>query len=112
MEMEEKKLRGPARLQAEIAVRYGSQGEMLEGKGEDISERGIGFTGEKVFFPGATLDIEFCIDPAGAEWFKAQGVVRDARQERMGVEFVEMDEAAKLRILKAIYRQSTLRYQA
>ena len=105
-------MRGPARFHADIPVRYGSKGNMLEGKGNAISEKGIGFSGKKVFFPGESLEIEFCIDPNGAEWFKAQGIVRDVTEERMGVEFVEMNEADKMRILRAIYRQSARRYKA
>ena len=105
-------MRGPARFHADIPVRYGAKGKMLEGRGNAVSEKGIGFRGEKVFFPGESLEIEFCIDPTGAEWFKAQGIVRDVAEERMGVEFVEMNEADKLRILRAIYRQSARQYQA
>ena len=104
--------RGPARFRAEIPVRYGAKDNMLQGKGNAVSEKGIGFSGKKVFFPGQFLEIEFCIDPAGAEWFKAQGIVRDVTEERMGVEFVEMKESDKLRIVKAIYRQSARQYQA
>jgi len=62
-----KAMRGPARLLAEFAVRYGSKDEMLVGKGTDLSEKGIGFTGSKIFPPGTSLAIEFHIDAAGAE---------------------------------------------
>ena len=105
-------MRGPARFHADIPVRYGAKGNMLEGRGNAVSEKGIGFSGKKVFFPGEFLEIEFCIDPAGAEWFKAQGIVRDATEECMGVEFVEMQESDRMRILKAIYRQSARQFQA
>ncbi len=104
-------MRGPARLLAEFAVRYGSNDEMLVGKGTDVSEKGIGFTGSKIFPPGTSLAIEFHIDAAGAEWFKVQGVVRDVTQERIGVEFVDMAEPEKMRLLKAIYRASASRHQ-
>ena len=104
-------MRGPARLVAEFAVQYGTKDEMLEGKGTDVSEKGLGFKGKKIFPEGTSLEVKFSVDSGGAEWFTAQGVVRDVSEERMGVEFVDMDEAEKLRLLKAIYRESASRHR-
>ena len=104
-------MRGPARLVAEFQVRYGSKDEMFMGRGTDVSEKGLGFTGAKTFPPGSSLSIELHLDSAGAQWFKVQGIVRDVAQERMGVEFVDMAEPEKMRLLKAIYRASVSRHQ-
>jgi hypothetical protein len=104
-------MRGPARLVAEFAVRYGTKDEMLEGRGTDVSEKGIGFKGKKIFPEGTSLEVKFSIDSGSAEWFTAQGVVRDVSEERMGVEFVEMLETERMQLLKAIYRESASRHR-
>jgi len=104
-------MRGAARLVAEFAVRYGTKDEMLEGRGTDVSEKGIGFKGKKIFPEGTSVEVKFSIDSAIAEWFTAQGVVRDVSEERMGVEFVDMPETERMQLLKAIYRESALRHR-
>lgn len=104
-------MRGPARLVAEFAVHYGTKEAMVEGRGTDVSEKGIGFKGKRIFSEGTSVEVKFSIDSGGAEWFTAQGVVRDVSEERMGVEFVDMSDAEKMRLLKAIYRESASRHQ-
>lgn len=104
-------MRGPGRLVTEFAVRYGTKDEMLEGRGTDVSEKGIGFKGTKIFPEGTSVELKFSLGSNNAEWFTAQGVVRDVAEERMGVEFVNMSEAERMRLLKAIYRESVARHQ-
>jgi len=69
------------------------------------SESGIGFSGEKLFPGGTTLEIEFRIGSAHAEWFKVKGVVRHTQNGQMGVEFIEMSESVKLRIRKVVFHE-------
>jgi len=97
------------RLAAQISVRYGRPGKMTTGRGFDLSEHGIGFTGERLFPVGSTLDIEFRIDSPHAEWFRFTGTVRHAEQDRMGLEFVDLGEADKMRILQVIYHELAIR---
>ncbi len=70
---------------------------------------GIAFRGERLFPVGAHLEIEFRIDSSHAEWFKAKGGVRHVTQDRMGVEFLELSEADKIGLLKAIYHELAVR---
>ena len=104
-------MRGPARLVAEFAVRYGTKDAMVEGTGTDVSEKGIGFKGKKTFPEGAPVEVKSSIDSGGTEWFTAQAVVRDVSEERMGVEFVDMPDTEKMRLLNAIYRESASRHR-
>src|SRR5215469_3725301 len=89
--------RASRRLAAEIMVRYGQAGQMTAGRGYDLSHTGIGFTGYRLFPLGTTLDIEFSIDAAHAEWFKVRGIVLYAKADRMGVEFLETSAENKNR---------------
>lgn len=101
--------RASPRVLAEIEVRYGVQEERILGRGCDLSESGIGFRGEKLIPGGATIEIEFRIASAHAEWFRVKGVVRHIQNGRMGVEFIEMNEPVKLRIRKAVYHELAIR---
>lgn len=105
--------RASRRLAAEITVRYGQAGQMTPGRGYDLSQTGIGFTGCRLFPLGTTLDIEFSIDASQAEWFKVKGIVLYAKADRMGVEFLDTSAENKTRILKAIrHQQATGRREA
>jgi len=101
--------RASLRLATEIMVRYGQAGEMTAGRGYDLSESGIGFTGCKLFPLGTTLDIEFSIGASQAEWFRVRGIVLYSKPDRMGVEFLETSAESKTRILKAIYHELAMR---
>ncbi len=98
-------MRASPRVLAEIEVRYGVQDERILGRGFDLSESGIGFRGEKLFPGGTTVEIEFRIGSAHAEWFKVKGVVRHTQNGQMGVEFIEMSESVKLRIRKVVFHE-------
>jgi len=78
---------------------------MTAGRGFDLSENGIGFTGSRLSPVGATLKIEFQMNSSHAEWFRVKGVVRRSAQDRMGVEFLNIGPAVKTQILKAIYHE-------
>src|SRR6266567_9609800 len=97
--------RASARLPVKTAVRYEINGEMTAGRGFDLSENGIGFTGGRLSPVGATLKIEFQMNSSHAEWFRVKGVVRRSAQDGMGVEFLDIGSAVKTQILKAIYHE-------
>lgn len=97
------------RLVGEVTVRYGPAGEMTAGRGYDLSESGIGLTGCKPFPLGTKLDLEFCIDSAQAECFRARGIVLYSKPDRMGVEFVEISAESRNQIRTAIRHELAIR---
>ena len=105
-------MRQSPRLKAKISVRYRSDSNMAAGEGFDLSERGICFSGESIFPVGTKLEIEFRIDSPHAEWFRTRGIVRHLEEDRMGVEFQQIGDADRVRILQAIYHELALRRHA
>ncbi len=103
--MESSDKRASTRLPIETTVRYGSEGEMTAGRGFDLSENGMGFTGSRLFPVGTTLEIEFRMNTSHAGWFRVKGGVRRSAQDGMGVEFLNIGSAVKAQILKAIYQE-------
>lgn len=99
------------RLAGEVTVRYGQAGEMIGGRGYDLSESGIGLTGLRPFPLGTKLDLEFWIDSAEAEWFRARGIVLYSKPDRMGVEFVEISAESRNRIRTAICHELAIRHR-
>ena len=105
-------MRQSPRLKTKITVRYRSDSAMVQGDGFDLSEKGISFSGESVLPVGTYVEIEFRIDSPHAEWFRTKGIVRHVEQNRMGVEFHQIGDAARIKILQAIYHELALRRHA
>jgi len=99
--------RAHPRWPTSLEVRYGAQ-ELASGQAMDISEGGIGFTGEVTYPVGSELEICFRrAAPVG--WFKARGVVRHSGADRMGVQFVGLGIFDRTRILEMIYQDIATR---
>ncbi len=91
-----------------LEVRYGLPQQMAGGRALDISEGGIGFTGEVTYPVGSELEICFR-QGAPVEWFKARGVVRHSGSARMGAQFLGLGMLDRTRIQEMIYQDIAVR---
>lgn len=91
-----------------LEVRYGLPQQMAGGRALDLSEGGIGFTGEVTYPVGSELEICFR-QGAPVEWFKARGVVRHSGSARMGAQFVGLGMIDRTRIQEMIYQDIVVR---
>lgn len=100
--------RAHPRWPTDLEVRYGSPQQMAGGRALDISEGGIGFTGEVSYPVGSELEISFR-QGAPVEWFKARGVVRHSGPAGMGAQFVGLGMFDRTRIQEMIYQDIAAR---
>ena len=100
--------RAHPRWPTDLEVRYGLTQEMAGGRALDISEGGIGFTGEVTYPVGSELEICFR-QGAPVEWFKARGVVRHSGSARMGAQFLGLGILDRTRIQEMIYQDIAVR---
>ncbi len=87
------------RWPVKLSVQYGSAPDFALGETSDISEGGMGFTGERAYAAGAEIEVRFIFALPGARWFHSKALVRRADHSFLGVEFVGMapSERARLR---------------
>lgn len=89
-------------------MKYAYGGEEQEGTATDISEGGLGLRG-KTYAPGTVISAYFeGPEPTGAG-MKIESRVCHTRPDAMGVQFLSIGEAERLRILEIIYLGIALR---
>ena len=101
--------RSSQRWSTHLVVRYGLGSDLIPGDGYDISETGLGVTGERLFPAGTLIEVNFRVDAPHVEFFKAKGIVRHSGEGKMGVEFVDLGPAQRAEILEMIYLDIALR---
>ncbi len=95
------------RFPAPVIVRYGTSAPDHSGYAQDISEGGIGFNCDEVEPLGAEIRIRFKWDSPLGEWFDARAVVRHSEKNRMGVQFIDLNESVKIKLVEMIYQEIT-----
>ena len=93
------------RIAAPVLVRYGATSATHSGYAFDISEGGLGFTGEAPEPIGSEVRIRFKWDAPMGEWFDVRAVVRHAQGKKMGVQFLDLRESVKIKLVEMIYQE-------
>lgn len=97
------------RFHAPVMVRYGAASASTSGYAYDISEGGIGFAGDEAQPIGSELRLRFKWDSPMGEWYDARAVVRHADGNKMGVQFLDLKESVKIKLVEMIYQEITRR---
>ena len=97
------------RIAAPLLVRYGTANATNPGYALDISEGGLGFTGEEPEPVGCEVRIRFKWDAPLGEWFDVRAVVRYSQGKKMGVQFLDLKESVKIKLVEMIYQEMTRR---
>jgi c-di-GMP-binding flagellar brake protein YcgR len=95
------------RIAAPVLVRYGTTSATNAGYAFDISEGGLGFTGEELEPIGCEVRIRFKWDAPLGEWFDVRAVVRHVQGKKMGVQFLDLRESVKIKLVEMIYQEMT-----
>ena len=101
--------RAHPRFHAPVMVRYGPAAASTSGYAYDISEGGLGFAGDEPQPIGCELRIRFKWDSPMGEWFDARVVVRHTDGNKMGVQFLDLRESVKIKLVEMIYQEVTRR---
>jgi hypothetical protein len=97
------------RFHAPVVVRYGDNAADRPGYAHDISEGGIGFSGDETMPPGSEVRLRFKWDSPLGEWFDTRAVVRHVEGNKMGVQFLGLNESVKIKLVELIYQEITRR---
>jgi len=97
------------RFPAPVMVRYGTPSPEHAGYAYDISEGGIGFAGDAPEPIGVEVRIRFKWDSPLGEWIETRAVVRHAHGNKMGVQFLDLKESVKIKLVEMIYQEITRR---
>jgi c-di-GMP-binding flagellar brake protein YcgR len=97
------------RFQAPVLVRYGTPAPDHAGYAFDISEGGIGFAGDEPEPIGVEVRVRFKWDSPLGEWYDVRAVVRHAQGNKMGVQFLDLKESIKIKLVEMIYQEITRR---
>lgn len=97
------------RFSAPLLVRYGSPVPDHAGYAFDISEGGIGFAGDAAEPIGVEVRVRFKWDSPMGEWYDARAVVRHVQGNKMGVQFLDLKESVKIKLVEMIYQEITRR---
>src|SRR3954454_12779130 len=95
------------RFQAPVMVRYGPAEPVKTGYAYDISEGGMVFAGDQAQPIGCELRVRFKWDSPLGEWFDARVIVRHADGNKMGVQFLDLPESVKIKMVEMIYQEMT-----
>ncbi|HTK95871.1 MAG TPA: PilZ domain-containing protein [Terriglobales bacterium] len=97
------------RFAAPVLVRYGTNNPSTSGYAFDISEGGLGFSGDAPEPVGCEIRIRFKWDSPLGEWFDARAIVRHSHGNKMGVQFLDLNESVKIKLVEMIYQEVTRR---
>ena len=90
------------RWPVQLSVQYGIAHDFALGVASDISEGGMGFTGDRAYAVGAEIEIKFFLDLPGAKWFQSKALVRRVEKGNYGVEFVGMAPSERSRLRESL----------
>ncbi len=91
-----------------LKVRYGIGEQLTDGDAVDISQGGIGFTGQKTQAVGEQIQINFQFAPPVNKLFSMHAVIRRVVEKRMGAKFLSIGPVEHSEILQAIYQYLAL----
>jgi hypothetical protein len=89
------------RWRTEFDVRYGKPGAMRTARGVEIGEDGIAFAASDDLLPATEITLAYRFD-GGSDWTEVKAVVCHCQGDRVGVEFLNLRRADRLRILEYI----------
>ncbi len=101
--------RAHPRWPTHVDVRYGNEEQISAGEGLDISEGGLGFRGKAIYPTGSEIQLAFRIENPLSSWIRVKAVVRYARNDRIGVEFISLSPGIRERIVRDIFQDQVLR---
>lgn len=87
------------RWPGEFEVRGSVNKKTFEGVPHEISEGGLSFSVDMDMVPGTLLDLEYRLLADPDKWTKVRAVVRHNRENRVGVEFLNLKLADRLKIV-------------
>lgn len=92
--------RSSPRWEAPFDIRYGTGKEMLDGKAIEIGEGGVSFRCENPLPAETEVNVEYRLhEGEGGRWVKVKAIVRHIKGDAMGVEFLNLRMAERLRIV-------------
>ena len=97
------------RFPAPVMVRYGPAAASTSGYAFDISEGGLGFAGDEPQPIGSEIRVRFKWDSPMGEWYDTRAVVRHVEGNKMGVQFLDLKESVKIKLVEMIYQEITRR---
>ncbi len=93
------------RWKAPYEVRYGVGKELQEGQPLEIGEGGLSFTGEKLYPLETELNVQYrlaCDAQNDKAWVTVKAIVRHSEAGKLGVEFLNLMRADRLKIVDFI----------
>ena len=88
------------RWEAPFDIRYGTGKELTDGQPVEIGEGGVSFRCQAPLPVETEVNLEYRLREAeGARWVKVKAVVRHHKGDAMGVEFLNLRMAERLRIV-------------
>ncbi|MDP9269333.1 MAG: PilZ domain-containing protein [Acidobacteriota bacterium] len=97
------------RFPAPVMVRYGAVAASTSGYAYDISEGGLGFAGDEPQPIGSEIRVRFKWDSPMGEWYDTRAIVRHVDGNKMGVQFLDLKESVKIKLVEMIYQEITRR---
>ena len=101
--------RASPRWPIRLSLQYGSAYDFAAGETSDISECGIGFTGERAYAVGEEIKVKFFLGVPGSKWFQSKALVRRAESGNFGLEFVGMAPSERTRLREALHAHAARR---
>ena len=93
------------RIPAQIAIRYGTQGEYRRAESCDISSAGVGLIAPICYPVGTELDLRFELpEQPHRGLILLRGLVRHSAGNRMGVRFENIQGPEHARVLELIHQ--------
>ncbi|MBZ5648019.1 MAG: PilZ domain-containing protein [Acidobacteriia bacterium] len=96
--------RSNPRIPVNLALRYGTNDELITGELVDVSAGGIGIVGETAYPAGTELVLRFRSRNSKTDLLSLRAVVRHTHGKRMGLEFVNLPISDFARTLAMIER--------
>lgn len=90
------------RWNTQFEVRFGTGKEMLDAEPLEIGEGGLSFGTDKLLPLETELTVEYRLPNDDKHWVKIKGVVRHSEGRKLGVEFLNLRRADRLKIIDYI----------
>ena len=89
------------RWSAQFEVRYTVDRKLVTGTPVEMAEGGMSFLGEDIPAMGTELDLEYRL-ASEKNWVKVKAAVRHIRDRHVGVEFLNLKLADRLKIVEHV----------
>lgn len=83
-------------------VRYGTAKDMQDAEPLEIGEGGLSLGTDRLLPLETELTVEYCLPGEEKNWVKVKGIVRHSEGRKLGVEFLNLRRADRLKIIDYI----------